>query len=285
MRNITAFILALALGVATLCAGLTLSGPALAQGSTISQEYNRIVPVQGFQGIAYAIADALENNLVQPLDRARPILFTSFVELDDLMTSSTFGRLLGEQVASRISQHGYRVMELKLRRDSMIISDQAGEIILSRELDKIRSNHEAQAVIVGTYTIVNQSIIVTTRILSALDGAILSSNDVTLRMTADLHALAGKNISRFQPGRPDAAKDAPTGPIGRGSVLLDPKNSLGARIIQTRLAELHYYKDRIDGIWGKNSHAALSRFKAERQLSGTAWDMPTQIELFRGTGQ
>lgn len=234
------------------------------------------------------IADALENNLVQPLDRTKPILFTSFVDLDDLKTTSTFGRLLGEQVGSRMAQFGYRVMEPKLRQDSLLIIEGAGELILTRDLENIRLNHEAQAVLVGTYTVIDESIILTARLLSALDGAILSSHDLTLTMSRDLRTLIHKNPARVQTRQ--ALRNAeeallPAGPLARGSILLDPKNSLAARIIQTRLAELQYYKDKIDGIWGKNSRAALSRFKTERQLAGTAWDLSTQIELFRGTGQ
>ncbi|HDQ41697.1 MAG TPA: hypothetical protein ENN39_11815 [Desulfonatronum sp.] len=239
----------------------------------------------GFQGIAYFIADALEDNLAQPLNRTKPILFTSFVDIDDLQTSSTFGRLLGEQVASRMSQHGYRVVELKLRQNSMIISENAGEIVLSRNLEDIRNSNEAQAVIAGTYTVLDDSVIVTARLLSALDGAMLSTHDLTLKMSPDLHALVHKNPSKAQTGRPQAGQKVLSGPLGRGAVLLDPKNSLAARIIQTRLAELQFYKDKVDGIWGKNSRTALERFKTERQLAGAAWDMQTQRELFHGTGQ
>jgi TolB-like protein len=241
--------------------------------------------VRGFQGIGYSIADALEHNLGQRVNKSKPILFTSFVDLDDLQMSSTFGRLLGEQVASRMAQHGYRVVELKLRRDSLIISEGAGEIVLSRNLENIRNNHDAQAVIVGTYTVVDESVIVTARLLSAVDGAMLSTHDLTLGLSPLIHSLVHKNQARVQSGRPKPSKEAATGPLGRGTVLLDPKNSLAARIIQTRLAELQYYKDKIDGIWGKNSRSALGRFKAEHQLPGTAWDLHTQQELFRGTGQ
>lgn len=241
--------------------------------------------VHGFQGIAQSIADALEYNLVQPLDRTKPVLFTSFVDIDSLQTSSTFGRLLGEQVASRMAQLGYRIMEPKLRQGSMVIIEGAGEMVLSRDLTNIRDNHDAQAVIVGTYTVVNESIIVSVKLLSTQDGAILSTHDVTLKMTRDLHSLVHKNTSTIQQGPSQAAKDVPNGPLGRGMFALEAKNSLAAKIIQTRLAELQYYKNKIDGIWGKNSRAALSRFKADRQLSGTAWDMQTQMELFRGTGQ
>lgn len=248
--------------------------------------------IHGFQGLAYALADGLEHNLVQYVDRTRPILYTSFVDLDDLNTSSTFGRLLGEQVASRMSQLGYRVVELKLRQGSMIVSQNTGEMILSRDLRDVRTSHDTQAVVVGTYVVTDNAVIVSAKLLSTLDGAILATRDATLRKTKDIHELVTRNVTTFQPTRTQPSKTqmereaVHEGPLARGTILLDPKNSLAARLIQARLAELNYYTDRIDGIWGRNSRAALNRFKSNRQLtSPTTWDLSAQRELFKGTGQ
>ncbi len=251
----------------------------------VYSEYSHIQNLKGFQGIAYSIADNLEHNLVHALNKARPILFTSFVELDNLQNTNSFGRLLGEQVASRIAQHGYRVVELKLRKESLIINENFGEAILSRSLDDVRDRQDAQAVIVGTYTWLDDAVIVSSRIISTLDGALLSTHDLTLRMNPQLDELLSKNPSVYRSGRP-AQAETEDGPLGRGTILLDPKNTLAARLIQNRLSQLNYYTDRIDGIWGKNSRAALQRFKSERQLaSPSAWDIQAQRELFRGTGQ
>ena len=274
-----------------------LLGAFLATGPTASafHPYSGTGPyahIHGFQGLAYALADGLEHNLVQYVDRTRAILYTSFVDLDDLNTSSTFGRLLGEQVASRMSQLGYRVVELKLRQGSMVVSQEAGEMILSRDLRDVRTSHDTQAVLVGTYVVTDNAVIVSAKLLSTLDGAILATRDATLRKTQDIHELVTRNVTTFQPTRTPSARAqqeqeiVPEGPLARGTILLDPKNSLAARLIQARLAELNYYTDRIDGIWGKNSRAALNRFKSNRQLAApTSWDLSAQRELFKGTGQ
>lgn len=260
------------------CVGVT------GQAHQIHSGYSHLQNVQGFQGIAYSIADNLKHNLIQHLTKSQPILFTSFVELDNLHTTNTFGRLLGEQVASRIAQHGYRVVELKLRKQSLMMNENFGEAILTRSLDDLRNRQGTQAVIVGTYTWLNDAVIVSARVISTLDGTILSAHDATLRMTEQLEELLSKNPSTFQPGQ--SSSPSSDGPLGKGSVLLDPKNTLAARLIQTRLSELNYYKDRIDGIWGKNSRAALQHFKTERQLaSPSMWDVQAQQELFKGTGQ
>lgn len=272
---------------------LTMLQPVLA-GS--SPGFSPQAPERGFQGLAYALADGLEHNLVHYLDRTRPILFTSFVDLDDLNTSSTFGRLLGEQVASRMSQLGYRIMELKLRQGSMVFSREAGEMVLSRDLRDVRDHQDTQAVLVGTYIVIDDAVIISAKLLSTLDGAVLATRDATVRKTRQVEELVSRNRITFQPAsrqpsRTPAERERETegpqeGPLARGTILLDPKNALAARLIQTRLAELDYYTDRIDGIWGRNSRAALNRFKSNRQLaSPAAWDLSAQRELFRGTGQ
>jgi TolB-like protein len=279
--------------VAGLAVGFT-PGRAVAQPSSGLGEYQ---PVRGFQRIAYALADNLEHHLVRHVDRAKTILFTSFVELDQLNTSSTFGRLLGEQVASRFSQHGYTVVELKLRQHSMIISEDTGELVLSRNLRDIRTDQDAQAIIVGTYTLLKDSIILGVKLISTLDGSLLSTHDATVWLTPQLRELVARNVTTFEPQRiseePESTPEkdvskitVPEGPLARGTVLLDLKNSLAVRLVQARLADLQYYTDRIDGIWGKNSRAALSQFKRDQGLEepGT-WDVQTQRALFRGTGQ
>jgi peptidoglycan hydrolase-like protein with peptidoglycan-binding domain len=74
--------------------------------------------------------------------------------------------------------------------------------------------------------------------------------------------------------------------VSSGSILLNPLSLEYGQIIQTRLAELGFYKGAIDGAWGPASRAALTAFKVQRQLgSSDKWDKPTQVLLFRGIGK
>jgi peptidoglycan hydrolase-like protein with peptidoglycan-binding domain len=50
--------------------------------------------------------------------------------------------------------------------------------------------------------------------------------------------------------------------------------------IQGKLYNLGFYTDSIDGRWGKNSKAALSKFRASQGLSAyPLWDLETQKAL------
>ena len=276
MKNIFSTVLILAISWITLVAS--------ANASQIWSNYGQLQYISGFQGIAYAAADVLQDNINYPLDRTKPILFTSFVDIDHLQSSSTFGRLLGEQVASRLAQHGYKMIELKLRSKSLKIKKGVGEVALTRELKKIRDNYNAQAILIGTYAIVDGTAIITVRLLGAKDGTMLATYDFTLELGSKLHKLVerGTKIEKAKASNPHI----PEGPLGKGSILLDPQKPISAKIIQTRLAKLNYYHARIDGIWGPKSKGALQRFKTKHDLaSPSKWDVNTQIELFEGTGQ
>ena len=87
--------------------------------------------------------------------------------------------MMAEQMTTRMTRHGYTVIEMKLR-DAIFIREGMGEFMLSRELQDISRQHDAQAVVVGTYAVGSNTIYVTARIVRATDGVILSSHDYHL---------------------------------------------------------------------------------------------------------
>jgi len=99
--------------------------------------------------VSYAAAERLISQVGEPLDPAKPILVASLADVDNLDQSSAFGRMIAEQVGSRLSQLGYSVVESKLRNTFAINAN--GEFILSRDLRKISSAHAAQVALAGTY--------------------------------------------------------------------------------------------------------------------------------------
>jgi len=92
-------------------------------------------------------------------------------------------------------------------------------------------------------------------------------------------ALFGKGGA---PGPPVDTSD----PLASGTVLLTPANPQDAQTIQGRLAELGFYSGAVDGIWGRDSRAALRDFKEKNSLPNPEkWDKETQIHLFKGTSK
>ena len=114
-----------------------------------------------------------------------PILVASFVNIDNVQRSSTFGRVIAEQMASRLSQKGYKVIEMKMRSDSIFIKEQTGELMLSRELRQISQKHKAYAVIVGTYGVSKYVVYLTAKLIRTKDNVILSAYDYSLPVGPD----------------------------------------------------------------------------------------------------
>ncbi len=138
---------------------------------------------------SYKAIDALLK-LATDLQRYpnKPILVSSFVNVDNVQVSSTFGRIIAEQMSSRIAQHTYKVVELKLR-SSLFIKEKTGELLLSRELRDISLQHDAYAVLVGTYAASKRKVYVNAKLVSAQDSIILAAYDYELPIGPDTKQL------------------------------------------------------------------------------------------------
>jgi TolB-like protein len=146
-------------------------------------------------GANYKAADSLLNKIQPKLPKDSPILVASFVNIDDLDNSSTFGRVVSEQFASRFKQRNYATIEMKLRTNVFIRAD-SGEFLLSRELAEISTKHRAQAVVVGTYAVASKKVYLTTRVINVSDGRVLSSYDYDIPITSDVFKMLLKGKSK-----------------------------------------------------------------------------------------
>lgn len=136
---------------------------------------------------AYMIVDSLIENVHAPLSADQIILVASFVDVNNVQRTSNFGRMLAEQMISRLAQNGYMVVEVKLR-DSLYVREREGEFLLSRRLRDIRTAHDAHAVVVGTYLVTPKDLYLSARIVRAQDAKVISSCDVKIPLREDLKA-------------------------------------------------------------------------------------------------
>ena len=134
----------------------------------------------------YKAADALLEGV--QLDRRLPVLVATFVNLEELTESSRLGRLFSEQVGGRIAQRGYPVKELKLR-DNLFMKQSQGALLLSRELRDISQSHQAQAVVVGTYTSSGKMIYLSIKLVVPEGNLVLAAHDYGLPIDANIKGL------------------------------------------------------------------------------------------------
>jgi len=115
------------------------------------------------------------------------IVVTSFVLLDDLKTTSKFGRLLGESMISELHTKGFKVTDFR-GRDAILVNKK-GEFYITRDTSKLKDEMANANILVGTYSSFDQNaILVNVRIMNFGTGEILSSARAVYT-TTDCHLL------------------------------------------------------------------------------------------------
>lgn len=120
-------------------------------------------------------------------NKSQPIIVATLVNIDDLK-SSRLGRVLSEQIGTKLTKSGYSVIELKLR-GNIFVKQSEGEFLLSREVKDITLSHKAQAVVVGTYAESRGYVYVTIKMVSANDNQTIAAHDYALPLDANIHSL------------------------------------------------------------------------------------------------
>jgi TolB-like protein len=129
-------------------------------------------PSGAFNANIIFIADQLERNRDDDA-RSKPILVTSFSNLDNLSETTSFGRLLAEQLMHELLVRGWKVVDLRLTKS--VIVNQTGEFSLSRDLGRIRESLPAGNVLVGTYSRTTDGVLISARVIDVVTGHVQTS--------------------------------------------------------------------------------------------------------------
>jgi len=169
MKQIRGLLFAVTMGLALLAA----SGCSEFNGT-------RLEPVLGgdvnLVKLGDTVAEALVAKMKPPLLPHQAILVTTVVNNDKLGETTSFGRSFQNNIAAGLVARGYAVKEVKLRKDMLIKADQ-GEFMLTRNLRELAGTQQAQAVVVGTYTLANRVMYLSIHLVNPLDQRIRASYD------------------------------------------------------------------------------------------------------------
>ncbi len=122
------------------------------------------------------------------LDPQRSLLVATLVNVDRLEQSSRMGRIFSEQIAGRLVQRGVLVTELKLR-ENVSLQPYQGELLLSRELSEVSKEHDAQAVVVGTYAVSAQTVYISLKLVNPVGNTTLAASDYELELDDNMRSL------------------------------------------------------------------------------------------------
>ena len=149
--------------------------------------------------------DALASMLLRRAGPGKGILVTSFVNMENIETSSAFGRMSMQQVSSRVAQHGFTVLEVRLA-NALTMDRKQGELMLTRDSAKLlEANHDAHAVLVGVYSRTADKIFISARVIRLADTAVIASYEYYLPLIGDVryllqssHAISGGGGGTWQ---------------------------------------------------------------------------------------
>ncbi len=141
--------------------------------------------------LAQDLAAQLRANLRDGEIGDWPCLITSLVDIDDLKSSSRFGRVLSEALSSEIFRQGGRVKEIRSAR-AVFVVPKTGELMLSRDVKQLARDINARAIIVGTYSIGAYSVIVNLKMIDLYNSNILSVATAEIGRTKTIDSLLGE---------------------------------------------------------------------------------------------
>ncbi len=163
----------------------------LLAGCEIAPTKPSLITSEKYIEMTYAASDHLISQLRARgvyKDNSEPILVATLVNLDELESSSRLGRSISEQVASRLTQQGFKVIEVKLR-GTLYVKKSEGEMLLSREVANIGKSYKAPAVIVGTYAPATNFVAINLKVVSAESQLAIAATDYGLPLDENIRRL------------------------------------------------------------------------------------------------
>jgi TolB-like protein len=127
----------------------------------------------------YRAADALVLQLRGKLADDKPLIMATVVNIDALDQTSMLGRLVSEQLSTRLAQGGLQMLEMKLRNSVYLKRDQ-GELMLTREIGDVAHTHDAQAVVVGSYAETRDAVFINIKVIQPATNLVLAGHDYVL---------------------------------------------------------------------------------------------------------
>ncbi len=132
--------------------------------------------------------DTLIQNSETPLSPKTAFLVASLVNINSLKQSSTFGRTIAEYINSRLVWQGYSTSEIKLRQ-TLFIEEESGEFLLSRNINELSLKHNAQVVVVGSYSIGKYIVYINLRLVDAVSNKVLSASEFEVPLGVEARTL------------------------------------------------------------------------------------------------
>lgn len=153
------------------------------------------VQTPDFFGIADGLAMQLKMNSKYTLSSNRRLLLTTVVNIDDFYQTSRFGRTLTESLAGRLFRHGFGIVEIR-KATHLMVKQGGGELMLTRDTALMADEQSIEAVVVGTYSLTPNSVIVSLRMIEPETREVLSVADMEIQRSNNINHLLASNFGK-----------------------------------------------------------------------------------------
>ncbi len=172
------FWLALFLGSVLLLSGCV---PQSTTGGTAS------VVTPDFFGVGEELALQLTSGM-RGVGGGQRLILTTVVDLDNLYTTTRFGRTLTEALSTSLFRHGFGVVEIR-KSSELLIRDNRGELMLTRDAKLLAKQQQAAAILTGTYSLTPTTVILNLKLLDAGSQQVLSVAGLELQRSRNINYL------------------------------------------------------------------------------------------------
>jgi TolB-like protein len=140
----------------------------------------------------YKAADSIMHQLSGKLLADKPLIMATIVNIDALEQTTTLGRLISEQLSTRLAQGGLSMLEMKLR-NSVYLKRNQGELMLTREIGEVATTHNAQAIVVGSYAETSDMVFINIKVIQPNTNFVMAGQDYVLAKEAIVRSMLQRN--------------------------------------------------------------------------------------------
>lgn len=135
-------------------------------------------------GVSYDAANTLQKQMTRTLPKNSLVVVSTLLNVSNLKQTSSFGRIVANQMASAFHNAGYRIIGMEMPID-LLSMQEGGALYLSDEVKTMLRRYNPAALIGGVYAPGKRTVYVSLRIVDLKDRMIISSTDLSIPMGPD----------------------------------------------------------------------------------------------------
>lgn len=184
---------------------LVLAGAAWAQPQRSLQSEREALHAESSGALLLSSSLEAADSLAKALEDAPRyvVLAAPLADLEDPGSTAPLGRLISQQVGSRLAQHGFQIVEPTMRL-AKVYREQQDALVASQENTALPGGSQARAALTGSY-LSGRETFVSLRLVRLEDNVVLASYEYvlprsaavrSLLVTEDLDSVWGRYVGR-----------------------------------------------------------------------------------------